>query len=368
MRYKTLVAFTILCLSFINVKADMLSDTLSDKVSLDEFKDEYKIRIREAMIINEAFSDSIWEGMSKTPFNLILATDNYEYLVNSTEPYTGFTFIAYDSLLGSNIYARPRVFNKGFLATFPVDKGISTIVVGTPENTSLNGTEWTITLLHEHFHQYQNSQPDYYQSVNDLGLSGGDQSGMWMLNYPFPYDDPEIDSLYSELIRKIQPEYPNPFAPITMIFNTDEERIKYENEKRALEKEKRIGEIRNYFAQRKFFTDKLNEKDYRYFSFQIWQEGLARYTEAKFYYLLNSNNYNPTQEYINLNDSVSLNTYIGNFRNKNIRRLGSQRLSENQRNSFYTLGLFEGLWLDDINPGWRKKYFSDKFFIEKYIE
>lgn len=336
MSYKIFLACAVLFLNFITVKADTLSDTLSlDKI--DEFKDEYKIRIREAMIINETFSDSIWEGMSKTPFNLILVTDNYEYLVNSPEPYTGFTFAAYDSLLGSNIYARLRVFNKSFLATFPVDKGISTVVVGTPENTSLNGTEWTITLLHEHFHQYQNSHPDYYQSVNDLDLSGGDQSGMWMLNYPFPYDNPEIDSLYYALAQQLQPSYP---------------------------KEKR----NNYFVQRKNFTDKLNEKDYKYFSFQVWQEGLARYTEARFYDMLNKNNYSQTREYANLNDSISLNTHIINFIDKNIRKLGSQRLTENQRNSFYTLGLFEGLWLDDINPGWRKKYFSDKFFIENYIE
>lgn len=337
MSYKILLAFAVLFLNFINIKAG----TLSDSLTLDEFKNADKIRIREAMLINEMFADSIWEGMSKTPFNLILVTDNYEYLLNSPEPYTGFTFIEYDSLLGSNIYVRPRVFNKNFLATFPVDKGISTIVVGTPENTSLNGTEWTVTLLHEHFHQYQNSQPDYYQSVNDLNLSGGDQSGMWMLNYPFPYDNPEIDSLYFALAQQLQALYPE---------------------------EKRIDEIKNYFAQRKNFTDKLNDKDYKYFSFQIWQEGLARYTEAKFYGMLNKNNYTPTREYANLNDSILLNTHIVNFMGRNIRRLSSQRLAQNQRNNFYTLGLFEGLLLDDINPNWRKKYFSDKFFIENYIE
>lgn len=338
MSYKIFLAFAVLFLNFVNVNAGTGSKPLSDTLSLNELKDEHKILIREAMIINEMFSDSIWEEMSQTPFNLILVTDNYEYLINTPESYTGFTFLAFDSLLGSNIYARPRVFNKNFLATFPVDRGISTIVVGTPENTSLNRTEWVITLLHEHFHQYQNSQPDYYKNVNDLDLANGDQTGMWMLNYPFPYEDPEIDSLYSGLTQNLYSLYSNP------------------------------NEIENYFAQRKTFTDKLNEKDYKYFSFQIWQEGLARYTEAKFYDLLNKNNYRSTPEYARLNDTVSFNTHINKFMEKNIRRLNSQTLAKNQRNSFYTVGLFEGLLLDNINPGWRKKYFSNKFYVEKYID
>jgi len=40
--------------------------------------------------------------------------------------------------------------------------------------------------MHEHFHQLQNGQPRYFQAVQDLGLSHGDNTGMWMLNYPFP--------------------------------------------------------------------------------------------------------------------------------------------------------------------------------------
>ena len=46
--------------------------------------------------------------------------------------------------------------------------------------------------MHEHFHQLQWAQPEYLKAIDDLGLSKGDATGMWMLNYPFPYDDPEI--------------------------------------------------------------------------------------------------------------------------------------------------------------------------------
>ena len=46
--------------------------------------------------------------------------------------------------------------------------------------------------MHEHFHQLQWAQPEYLKAIDDLGLSKGDATGMWMLNYPFPYDNPEV--------------------------------------------------------------------------------------------------------------------------------------------------------------------------------
>ena len=65
--------------------------------------------------------------------------------------------------------------------------------MGQAENTlSKTSTPWIIMLLHEHFHQLQDSQPNFYADVSALNLSGADKSGMWMLNYPFPYDRKEV--------------------------------------------------------------------------------------------------------------------------------------------------------------------------------
>jgi len=70
---------------------------------------------------------------------------------------------------------------------------ISTIVVGQAENTSAKtSSSWVITVLHEHFHQLQDSQPNFYSDVNALNLARGDQTGMWMLNYAFPYERTEV--------------------------------------------------------------------------------------------------------------------------------------------------------------------------------
>ena len=109
----------------------------------------------------------------------------------------------------------------------------------------------------------------------------------------------------------------------------------------------------------------LNEKDYRYFSFQIWQEGISRYTEL-FAAKVLSEVYEPTYAFMELPDYLDFNTYYGQLYDKILKRLDSQTLDYDKRNCFYTLGAAEGLILDRINPEWRDKYFDEKFYIEKY--
>src|SRR5699024_7101128 len=101
-------------------------------------------------------------------------------------------------------------------------------------------------------------------------LSGGDQTGMWMLNYPFPYDSIPIMNQYEQFAKAL-------YATIKSIKDKDFK-----------------TNLNKYLSERKRFKEMLTCKDYRYFSFQIWQEGLARYTEYNFLELLK--NYTPSKE------------------------------------------------------------------------
>lgn len=152
-----------------------------------------KVRIAEAEKIADRYGDEVWKDWSRVPFTLLLVTDKYEFLINHPNPSDDFKKMGYDSLLKSEVYFRDKTFNEHFLATFPAVNGVNTIVVGIPENTGRSGIAWIFTILHEHFHQFQYSNPDYYPAVDSLGLSGGDNTGMWMLNYNFPYDNKEVD-------------------------------------------------------------------------------------------------------------------------------------------------------------------------------
>jgi len=116
-----------------------------------EMRYEDKIRIREAISIANEFGDKIWKGINDVPFVLILITDSVEFLINHPYPSDDFMLSGKDSILKTSIYYRPKQFDKQFLATFPAVNGVNCIVVGTPENTGKSSTDWTITLLHEHF-------------------------------------------------------------------------------------------------------------------------------------------------------------------------------------------------------------------------
>jgi hypothetical protein len=301
-----------------------------------------KVRIIEAFRIADQYRNQIWKDWDKTPFALLLVTDDHEFLINHPLPSEDFEFLEHDAELKGNIYVRNRVFNTNLLATFPAVNGISTIVVGTPENTGTSSSEWIITILHEHFHQYQYSYPGYYESVNDLDLSGGDETGMWMLNYPFSYEDDNVNMLYDAS--------KNSLAEI------------FENGDPS-----RFDDLFEAFKNNRMqFVRSLSEKDYWYFSFQIWQEGIARYTELKQMQLMLDDGYEFSTEVQLLKDYKPLKELYTDYYAGAINTVNKLSLKEDKRICFYAFGALEGLLLDKVNPGWKDDYFTKIFYIEKH--
>jgi hypothetical protein len=145
----------------------------------------------------------IGKGWEHTPLTILLVSDSVEYLLGHSKAGPEFSRARRDSLFGESVWTRSRVFPPTLLATFPAVGGMPTIVVGTAEHTGKSSTEWVITLLHEHFHEWQYSMRDYYRRVAKLDLSGGDSTGAWMLNYPFPYDSPPVETAAKQLAQAV---------------------------------------------------------------------------------------------------------------------------------------------------------------------
>jgi hypothetical protein len=163
-------------------------------------RDDDRTRMAEAFRMGDKLGDRVWKGWSKAPFAVLLVTPEYEFLVRHPQPSKDFTSMGYDELLKAEVYFRKRVFQPNLLATFPAVGSISTIVIGQPENTDAKtSTRWVVTLFHEHFHQLQDSQPGFYAEANALGLARGDETGMWMLNFPFPYERIEVKEQFAVL-------------------------------------------------------------------------------------------------------------------------------------------------------------------------
>jgi hypothetical protein len=307
---------------------------------LPQMRKEDKIRIKEAITISNRFGEAIWKGINETPFVVLLVTDNVEFLINHPYPSADFKISEDDRILNAKILYRKRQYSKSFLATFPAVNGVNCIVVGTPENTGKNSTDWIITLLHEHFHQYQYTQKDYYSSVSSLDLSGGDETGMWQLNYPFPYDSLPVSKQYENYTRALA-------AAVS-----------------AIGTQNFIETFRKFSAERRKLIQLLTLSDYRYISFQLWQEGIARYTEYKFLHLLKD--YEPSKEVSALPDFISYKDFTTGFLESHLASVTALKLDKEKRVCFYDIGMAEGILLDELNPLWRSQYLSNKFFIEKY--
>lgn len=303
-----------------------------------------RVRIAEARRILERFGDDLWPGFTEAPGAVLLVTPKTEYLFDHDSPTADFAFVGRDSVTQSDVYARDRVFEPNLLATFPAVSGVPTVVIGQPRRTDASHTtRWVATLLHEHFHQLQNSRSDYYDAVASLDLAGDDTTGMWMLEYPFPYESKDVNGAFSAMCRRLY-EALDAIGKATFRDN-----------------------LARYLDTRRAFGELLGEKDYSYFSFQIWQEGIARYTEYEVMRRA-AVAYTPTAAFAALPDRVPFEKDAEETYANIIAALLKASLKSSKRAAFYHVGAAEGILLDRVNPGWRQRYFTEPFRVDRYFD
>lgn len=314
-----------------------------DKPPSPRLPDADRIRIAEAFRLADKLGNRLWPDWNKAPFAVLLVTQEHEFLVRHAKPSDDFQLIGDDAILNQKVWYRRRRFDPKLLATFPAVGGVPTIVIGQAENTqSKDSSRWVITLLHEHLHQLQYSQPRYYADVDSLGLARGDQTGMWMLNYPFPYGDAEVKKQFAALRQALA----------------------------AALKAKGAAELdakhQSYLDAKAGFRAALKADDYKYFAFQIWQEGIARYTELRLA-LLAAEGYKPSKRFAGLKDYRSFAEVASEIRRGIDQELQAVDLAKAKRTVVYNFGAAEGLLLDRVQPGWRKDYLKERFAIDKHF-
>jgi hypothetical protein len=212
-----------------------------------------------------------------------------------------------------------------------------TIVIGSAERTGKSSTAWVLTALHEHFHQWQYSQPGYYAGVSRLDLARGDTTGQWMLDYPFPYDSAPVQramhNLAASLIRALEA---SPDA--------------------------RAKAFTDAIAARDTLRSSLSDADYRYFEFQLWQEGVARFMEyaaARAAADLGE----PSAEFQSLPDYEPYGRAADGATDELSRELERLDLGRDRRVAFYPIGAAMALLLDTTRGDWKQAYVRRPFAL-----
>jgi hypothetical protein len=162
-----------------------------------------------------------------------------------------------------------------------------------------------------------------------------------MLNYPSPYDSTVIINQYQKFT-----------TALTEAVNTIV--------KKGFKKSLTI-----YMKEKQVFKKLLKPEDYRYFSFQLWNEGLATYTEYKFLEILSSYKFSAAIRAVK--NLMPLPQYKKEFFKAQMLSLKELQIQQDKRICFYPIGFAEGLLLDISNKGWRNKYFTDKFNTDNYF-
>jgi hypothetical protein len=294
-------------------------------------------RIREAFHLASALGDRIWPTWHDAPFALLLVTPDYEFLVHHSSPTPEFTRAGSDTLVGTQVFYRKRVFSTAMQATFPAVNGVNTVVIGQAELTGdKTSTRWVLTVLHEHFHQLVYSAPGYYADVAKLGLAHGDETGMWMLSYPFPYDSARAQEKFVSMSHSL----------LDALAQVDE---------RALQRKTTI-----FARAQREFRESVPAEAAKYFDFQLWQEGVARYTELMLAELAKKN-YVPLPEFSALPDFTPYGTVGSTIRNSIMTDLGALSLAKARRIVVYSVGAAEALLLDRVRPEWKRDFLMHRF-------
>ena len=290
-----------------------------------------RVRIAEAFRLADAIGDAIWPGWSRVPFSLVLVTPDTEFFVRHPSPPADAQPLGRDALLGAEVFARPRTFPTSLLATFPIE-GVSTVVVGQAELTAAAApTDWVVTLLHEHFHQLQEAAPGFYDRVAALGLARGDTTGMWMLNFPFPYDAPPVVAAYGTASSRLRDALSG-------------------------------GSFRDYAAARGAFRARISGDDLKYLDFELWKEGVARYTQVRVAEWAAAH-YRPTPDFTALPGFVPFPSLARTLAAAIPDELAHLSLPGARRTVVYPYGAAEALLLDRERPCWKDVYFVKPFTL-----
>lgn len=323
----------------------LLAATVSPEAraqSSPELSPRDRALLAESMRIASGVRAGVWSGWEQAAMAVLLVTDSVEYLMGHPRPTPEFARGEPDVVLGPVVWTRPRRLSPNLLATFPAVGGVPTIVIGSADRTGRAATPWVLTVLHEHFHQWQQLRPDYYEGVDRLDLAAGDSTGRWMLDYPFPYDSAPVQRALRRLARDVVRALGAPA-------------------------DRRLEAVNAAVDSRTGLRRLLSPADYRYFEFQLWQEGVARFIEYAVARAA-ADAGPPLEPFLTQPDYTPYCAEADRAYRRLRRDLEQLDLGRERRLAFYPLGAAIALLLEETDPGWRRTYLERPFVLASLLK
>ncbi len=275
-------------------------------------------KLAQAQSFAKHSGDELWAGFGEAPFGFLLVDGDIETLMCRADVPKGFSPAGSDPATGCKQYTRPRSgLPDNLLAALPIFGPPSTIVMGTARSTGRDEADWTRTILHEHFHQWQDSFPDIFTRMRDLDLAGDDTTGMWMLNYRFPYGSPGTIAAFAPAAEALSKAVA---ARGTPAFR---------------------AALSNYVSKRKALAAAVGERNWKYAELELWKEGVARWTEIQ----LGKKYPDPA-----VRESAAA------LEKKSIDWLATHDIAKAGREFVYPYGTAEAMLLEACGPRWRTQY------------
>ncbi|PHR63187.1 MAG: hypothetical protein COA47_00805 [Robiginitomaculum sp.] len=280
--------------------------------------------LAEGRQIAQRYGNQLWPGFSQTRFDVLLVTQQQELLFCAKNRPDGFEPWRFDPETSCPVYIRkPGQFSPKTQVTLHLDGSGPTIVMGEPQSLEDNPAAWLATLWHEHFHQYQMSRLRFQNRPDQTD--------------PFSYSNPVPAKVLTTLSRQL--------AEIL----------------RQPDRKTRLHLAQAYATNRTELLSHLSDPDQTYLEFQLWQEGVARYTElamAEF----------AAGSTVQIGDTPhDFAALAANLRRRVLQVLSDPEPMRHQRVLFYSIGAAEALVLDEINPHWRSSYLTYPFALKNHF-
>lgn len=292
-----------------------------------------RIIIREVRSIAGKRGALVWPGFDRAPIEVDVISRRREHLFCRRHA-PGFAHPRRDPVTGCVVIERARVRPLDLAASYEIEPGLQVIAIGTPAALQMDRSAWKLTLLHESFHQYQSRLPGYAAAVASVRTAIGAHTADWPLTYTFPYADPGVQQAFGGMT-----------AAASSFLRADSPAA--------------AGDaIRRYVAARHAARTAVGEVAWRYYEFQVGQEGVARWTEILFAEAAGRSD--PALAALARDRRAGL--------ANSLRAIDEQGLAMWKRSALYVMGAIEAEMLEGRRPGWRAVYIRAPFGLGEQLE